>query len=338
MAYSLPTFNLTCNIWRNGNPTTNPPDVVSPCNLAIGRRVGVLLAYTSTLTTEPGGAWLLLPPATDIRDAKAPAGADTVEVGAGSGRFYSVVWVEDIGGGFPNEHRFAEVVGLGPWPVPFPRPAVVAPPPPAPAVASGTFSTTGTTFTLSYTAPAGPLWMAWYQTSKTSVAGATATSALSGALTDYGPGSGPSFGSIVTALRYSKWTSAGGPDTITFNFAHGTCLLAVIVQPPSTTVDVDGPQSGAVSPVVLTASGPTTSINETCVTTFAGEGATSPPSWPSGWTPSPAAWITGTDPNGNNCFLTVASHVEPTAGTLTVSPTIAIAVGFAEEGYIAAFV
>lgn len=123
MAFKPPTFNLRCFIWRFGNPHTNPPDVISICNLALGRRSGILLGAGADLHQEQGGMWLLLPKGTDIRDSKAPAGPDTVEVGAGTGRKYVVAWVDDAGGGFPNEHRFAEIVGVASWPVPFPQPS-----------------------------------------------------------------------------------------------------------------------------------------------------------------------------------------------------------------------
>lgn len=130
MSFTPPVFNLICNIWRNGNPTSNPPDVVSQCNLALGKRIGQVQSLVMTGMLYPGSMWLLLPAGTDIRDSISVAGGDTVEVGAGTGRFYFVVWVDDAGGGFSNEHRFAEILNLGGWPEPYPSPTGGGPPPP----------------------------------------------------------------------------------------------------------------------------------------------------------------------------------------------------------------
>lgn len=70
--------------------------------------------------------YLLLQAYTDIRGENSVGGADTVEVPAGSGRYYTVTWVDDIGKGFSNEHRFACLVQDSPW-----APGVI-PIPPAP--------------------------------------------------------------------------------------------------------------------------------------------------------------------------------------------------------------
>jgi len=128
VSYTLPTFNLVCNIWRFANYPANPPDLGAICNLALGRRVGTLLSNTATGGEVIGGMWLLLPPTTDIQDSKNGGDGDIVEVPAGSGRIYKAIWVDDIGGGFPNEHRFAELVGFAPWPTPFPGCGAIVPP------------------------------------------------------------------------------------------------------------------------------------------------------------------------------------------------------------------
>lgn len=121
MAFSLPTFNLSCNIWRATNPIGNPPDNVSVCNLAWGKRVSTSLLGGPRVSVVL--MTLLLPPGTDIRDASTQALQDLVEVPAGSGRIYIVLGVDDIGKGFANEHR-AAVIGkdttYGYWPSPIP--------------------------------------------------------------------------------------------------------------------------------------------------------------------------------------------------------------------------
>jgi hypothetical protein len=118
MAYTLPDFNLNCSIYRAGNDPPNPADVSSPCNLALGRRQ--LIGVVSVNQMAPQ---LLLPPLTDIRDARhGQPNADHVEVPTGSNRWYNVVSVEDAGKGFPNEHRVAMILPtkLASWPLPMP--------------------------------------------------------------------------------------------------------------------------------------------------------------------------------------------------------------------------
>jgi hypothetical protein len=115
MPFVLPTFNLVCNIWRQtpgSFPPVVAPDVVAPCNLALGRRV--TRSPTSVFDREVWGIsmTLLVPPGTDIRDGSVDLvlGGDWVEVPAGTGRFYFTNYVDDLGKGFPNEHRFAVLI------------------------------------------------------------------------------------------------------------------------------------------------------------------------------------------------------------------------------------
>jgi len=106
MAYSLPVFNIVATLYPaagSGGPTRT----VS-CNLAYGRRVNVQSTGGTVLPGIPVVCMsLLLPPGTDVRGPQNSTGADTVEVPAGSGWLYSVVFVGDIGRGFANEHRIA---------------------------------------------------------------------------------------------------------------------------------------------------------------------------------------------------------------------------------------
>lgn len=123
MAFVLPTFNLTCNIFTwPYNPSIPPRIADQECQLRAPN--------TSNFTTFTGltaggcGITLLLPPLVDIRDGEvAPINSrDIVECPAGSGRLYLVFYVDDIGKGFPNEHRYAMLAkspGL-PWTAPIP--------------------------------------------------------------------------------------------------------------------------------------------------------------------------------------------------------------------------
>jgi len=142
--FTLPSFPLTVNIWRGGNDVqAAPPDVVVSANLVFPRRA----EFGPSVVSDFAAAWqmltlgwvymsLLLPIATDIRFRDSALGqeADAVECPAGTGRFYIVIFVDDVGKGFANEHRQAlmlryvpDMVGLDgnpsnipamPWPMP----------------------------------------------------------------------------------------------------------------------------------------------------------------------------------------------------------------------------
>lgn len=131
MAFRVPSFPLFANIWRQGGVggAYMAPDLTVACNLSPGRR---------TLVADPDAASplatqlvmeLLVPARTDIRATWNMTPSDLVEVPAGSLRFYVVVWVDDVGRGFPNEYRLAAMyysnVGNstligGPFPAPVP--------------------------------------------------------------------------------------------------------------------------------------------------------------------------------------------------------------------------
>lgn len=115
--YRVPTFNLTCNIWRAANDVqANAPDVVTVASLVNGRSGGFILpaVFTSTipqleaaLTRVQQTMSILVPKLTDIRGSQGGGAqlGDTAELPAGSGRFYLIQWVDDVGKGFANEHR-----------------------------------------------------------------------------------------------------------------------------------------------------------------------------------------------------------------------------------------
>lgn len=107
MAFTLPTFNLVCGIYSGPFHSRIVRLPVQVCNLAFGRRVQQssnidpfqLLAYVQPT--------LLLPPLTDVRDNSGTFRADVIECPSGTGRWYQVIGVDDIGKGFANEHRAA---------------------------------------------------------------------------------------------------------------------------------------------------------------------------------------------------------------------------------------
>jgi hypothetical protein len=121
MGFSVPNFNLNCNIWHPPATPPGAPSLTEKGNLAWGKRVSSSQGlYTGD--SEPVMT-LLLPPGTDVRGPQNASGPSAVEVPAGSGRFYTVIGVDDIGKGFPNEHRAASIAwttAYGTWPAPIP--------------------------------------------------------------------------------------------------------------------------------------------------------------------------------------------------------------------------
>jgi hypothetical protein len=74
---------------------------------------------------------LLLPALTDVRSAVQGVENDVIEVPAGSGRWYNVAGVDDVGKGFDNEYRIVSLrqishfrdwipLGIPYWPIPMP--------------------------------------------------------------------------------------------------------------------------------------------------------------------------------------------------------------------------
>ena len=77
-----------------------------PCNLQGGRR-GLTAQFGEVGNGEQTGqAYLLVAPRTDLRDPLSASQQDLVEVPKGSGSFYQVLFVGDVGRGYPNEFRF----------------------------------------------------------------------------------------------------------------------------------------------------------------------------------------------------------------------------------------
>jgi hypothetical protein len=132
MAFVLPTFNLTANLYT-GAASTWPVTAVpfaSPARLS-GIKCCIVFPVTpigysiSGLTAQPFfvcASMILFPALTDVRGLTSPGvTADGIECPAGSHRWYGVVGIEDRGKGHPNEHRVAVCFPLlGQWPAPAP--------------------------------------------------------------------------------------------------------------------------------------------------------------------------------------------------------------------------
>jgi len=132
MAFSVPTFNLTCGIWTCVLPTTLTFRLSSPCNLAMGRRITWQWGEAESGAGAAGfGPALLLPALTDVRSRTQGVDNDVIEVPEGSGRWYVVAGWDDVAKGFDNEYRLANLFQIGNfggwtalgipfWPIPGP--------------------------------------------------------------------------------------------------------------------------------------------------------------------------------------------------------------------------
>jgi len=133
VAFSAPVFNITCGIYTVALPSTLTLRLLSLCNLALGRRINWPWYEGTNVPGQSDGytCALLLPALTDVRSKICGTTPDIVECPDGSGRWYQVMAVEDVGKGFANEYRIAtliqvratgDYVGLGipNWPVPIP--------------------------------------------------------------------------------------------------------------------------------------------------------------------------------------------------------------------------
>lgn len=132
MAFTLPTFNLVCDFYT-GPWATKAYRLTENGNLAWGKRTLGIWGSAGDTSFSPAvySETLLLPALTDVRSAALTGHNDLIEVPSGSGRWYVVQAVDDIGKGFANEHRaaiitmasqyvdFTRFPGLF-WPVPMP--------------------------------------------------------------------------------------------------------------------------------------------------------------------------------------------------------------------------
>ena len=126
--YTSPTFNLTCAIWRQANPRTNPPDDIQPCNLSPGKQVGIAPPVLLDSQVPIGGMWIKMPKEAVIFDGASPLGMDVIECPRGTGRFYTANWTDVVAYGFANQHVFVYAQKM----IPFPGGGGGTPPPPPP--------------------------------------------------------------------------------------------------------------------------------------------------------------------------------------------------------------
>lgn len=121
MAYRLPIFNLSCDIWNApADPLTDPPSVSNvPCQLYANKIVATDFTHSNP------SLWFVaqtirLPAGTDVRfDTTGAAVLTKIECPRGSSVFYEVHQVADFHKGFLNEYRVAYVLmDVCPFPLP----------------------------------------------------------------------------------------------------------------------------------------------------------------------------------------------------------------------------
>lgn len=111
MAFVVPQMPLSVNVWSNYDQSVDPvPPVIAPSfnvpgNLAMGRR---------EFQDESGSGYTmyaLFPAGTIINDGQVVSpNEDLVEIPAGTGRYYTVMYADNVGMGFANEHVMAVIM------------------------------------------------------------------------------------------------------------------------------------------------------------------------------------------------------------------------------------
>lgn len=110
-------------MWRGSVFTLPPPaPTLSSACVLFSRHVpftvaGGLVGHANVLV------WVGFPKLTDVRGQAGGITPDSIEVPSGSGRYYTVEWVDDVGKGYLNEYRVALAVqnpSAGGWPYPTP--------------------------------------------------------------------------------------------------------------------------------------------------------------------------------------------------------------------------
>lgn len=142
MSFVTPTFILPVKIWTNGSGPPAAPRVTCLGNLAPGRRILNTTLGVAAQTLAQPVVPLLLPKYTDVRGQNSAGGSDYIQIDLISPKQYDVLWVEDSGQGFSNEHRIAVLKQRAPFvlpgpPVPPPGPSSWIPRSPSIMVSAG---------------------------------------------------------------------------------------------------------------------------------------------------------------------------------------------------------
>jgi len=132
--YTVPDFNLAVNHLRLSAPYDFSTGVSLSSFMANLRAFGRFPRPGFNAPVNSGSGYdamtLLCPASTDIRDHHCTGQPiDMIEAPAGSGRWYVVFSVDDVGKGFSNEYRYASlmkysnnpvIANMPFWPAPIP--------------------------------------------------------------------------------------------------------------------------------------------------------------------------------------------------------------------------
>jgi hypothetical protein len=102
--YNLPNFNLQAGIWQVTDDQSQPPPVISACQM---RPHQAISAQEAEFGDNSGTTRILFPKGTDVRGQSELLGVSFVEVPMGSGTRYQIQTVVDVAKGFANEYRLA---------------------------------------------------------------------------------------------------------------------------------------------------------------------------------------------------------------------------------------
>ena len=114
MSFVLPDFSLSVDIYT-GPFVGRVLRLTLNGNLAMGKRTALSVLPIDPADSTTGlSPQLLLPAGTDVRDVSCSGAglADIVDCPSGSGRWYIVTNVDDIGKGYSNEHRVASLLKI----------------------------------------------------------------------------------------------------------------------------------------------------------------------------------------------------------------------------------
>ena len=311
MAYQLPVFNLVGNIWRNANPVSNPPDVVSLCNLCIGRRGYQSVRGTPLFSTDRASMYALWPAGTDIRDNFSSTGFDRAEIPAESGRLYTVMWVDDAGGGFANEHRVCQLVKDTTWPTPFPSPGAFATLPLGTPIQNWDTRVTYPSHN-PFSAPAGKMIIAATDIFSSGTPSTIAVTGLGILVPVYdsrytvAPG-------VVWGTMFYSFTWPGGIGAVDVVVTAPAAVTGWLLAVPLNTLDTSGQRISAGATIYTQSDAPSSGVQELAIEVFNGLGTSRPFTLDIPWVPGllgsfPGLW-------GPSSYMTVfAQKIQPTIG------------------------
>ena len=324
MAFTIPTFNLPVNIWHSPNAPPSAPDVVTVGNLAFGRRVNPIAGFPPGPINGQPRMHLLLPAGTDVRTAiVGVATNDLIEVGAGTGRFYEACWCDDIGGGFPNEHRIVVLGQVDTWPTPMPRPLFGGPVVFPTLVGSGASADTVANLSIGFYSPPG-LMTAFFAVGTSFASPAISAFAVSGTplVKEESAIVVVPSGNFVSLLSYT-WIHPGGNDTVVIGANFGSTFIAAIFLMPGNTFDKKASNSGMGG--AHTVSSPATVLTpESAVAAFAFEDGTLPAAWTAPFFQVPPFPLQQTIGGTGNCVLDCGYAISLLPGVQTATETPAV--------------